>query len=409
MGGKAALLMVLSFSVVFLVYGNRFVWLTTDSVENLVDYYTETKAHNIAVSGANMAANELFFDGDWTAGFTNLPYNDGEINVEVKIDTSEKIVISKGEYAGAIREVRVRFKPSSFAKFAYYMDLFGGNDVFKTGDTIWGPMHTNGSLGTEGSPVFYGKATSKLGLKMNAPKDPQFYGGYESGVDIPFTFDTTGIPTAAATNGKLYPGGPQDVRLVFNSDQTVTWSIDPLMNGTWSAPVTEPLSTFAPNGVIWNNKGNLYVSGTVNGQYTIGVGISSGIGNGNVYVENDIVYRTDPIEDPKCTDMLGIVSGNSVIISPNSDNYSDVNIHASILATQGGIMIEDLSKFPPSGTLYLAGGIIGKQNQDFALLDKLGNVTNGYDLKLKYDERFMVVAPPAYPNTNTIEIVSWYE
>jgi len=269
-------------------------------------------------------------------------------------------------------------------------------------------MHTNGMLGTEGSPVFFGKASSKLGLKMNAPKDPKFYGGYESGVDVPFTFDTSGIPTAAAINGKLFPGGPQDVRLEFNADKTVTWSTRP-SSGSWSAPVTESLAAFAPNGVIWNTKGNLYVSGTVNGQYTIGVGISSGVGSGNVYIEDDLVYRTDPIQDPNCTDMLGVISGNNVVISDTPANHNDVNIHASILATQGGLMVEDLNSFPAAGTLYMAGGIIGHQNQDFAITGKTGVVTNGYYLKLKYDERFMVVAPPMFPNSGKFEIVSWYE
>ncbi len=204
---------------------------------------------------------------------------------------------------------------------------------------------------------------------MNAPKDPKFYGGYESGVDVPFTFDTSGIPTAAAINGKLFPGGPQDVRLEFNADKTITWSVKP-SSGAWSAPVTESMAAFAPNGVIWNTKGNLYVSGTVNGQYTIGVGISSGFGSGNVYIEDDLVYRTDPIEDPNCKDMLGVISGNNVIISDTPENHNDVNIHASILATQGGLMVEDLGSFPAAGTLYLAGGIIGHQNQDFAITGK---------------------------------------
>lgn len=407
MGGKAALLLVLSFSIIFLIAGFRFNWLSTESVSNLSNYYIETKAHNIAVSGANLAANEIFIDRSWEEGFDDLEYNGGEINVDVQTIGSDIVeVIAEGIYQGITKEVKIQFRPSSFAKFAYYMNLFGGNDVFITGDTIWGPMHTNGKLGTTGSPVFFGKATSKLGLKMNAPKDPKFYGGFESGIDVPFEFDTTGIPSAAASGGKLFPGGPQDVRLTFNSDATVAWSVETA--GVWTAPITEALSTFAPNGVIWNEKGNIYTSGTVNGKYTIGVGISSGVGSGNVYVEDDLVYRTDPIDDPNCADMLGIVSGNNVVISNTPANHHNVNIHASILATQGGLMVEDLGSFPSAGTLYLAGGIIGHQNQDFGVFSG-GSLSNGFNLKLKYDERFMVVAPPAFPNSGKLEIVSWYE
>ncbi|MBU0474511.1 MAG: hypothetical protein KKF62_10135 [Bacteroidetes bacterium] len=408
MGGKGAILLVLSFSVLFLVLGSKFNWLATNSVDNLTVYYSETRAHNIAVSAANLAANAIFFDGSWDEGFDDIDFNEGKISVVVTDVGDEKLLTCTGTYNDVSKEVKIRFKPSNFAKFAYYMNLFGGADKFVTGDTIWGPFHTNGKLTTVGSPVFMGKATTKLGLKMFAPKDPKFYGGYESGVDVPFEFDTTGIPSAAATGGKLYPAGPQDVRLIFNSDATVTHSTSPSGSGVWSAAVTEPMSTFAPNGVVWNPKGNLYVSGTVNGKYTIGVGISSGIGSGNVYIEDDLVYRTDPIEDPTCTDMLGIVSGNNVFISDLPANYHDVNIHASILASKGGLSVENLNTFPNGGDLYIAGGIIGYQNQSFGLYSGT-SLTNGFHLKLKYDERFMVASPPHFPLTDGFEIVSWFE
>lgn len=408
MGGKAAILLVLSFSVLFLVLASRFNWLATNSVDNLTTYYSETKAHNIAVSAANLAANSIFFDGSWNEGFEDVSFNGGELNVEVAEIGDERLLTCTGTYNGITKEVKIRIRPSNFAKFAYYMNLFGGADKFYTGDTIWGPFHTNGKLTTQGSPVFMGKATTKLGLKMFAPKDPKFYGGYESGIDVPFEFDTTGIPTAAATGGKLFPVGPLDVRLVFNADASVTYSMSASGSGSWSAAVTEPMATFAPNGVVWNPKGNLYVSGTVNGKYTIGVGISSGIGSGNVYIENDLVYRTDPIENPSCTDMLGIVSGNNVFIADVPANYHDVNIHASILASKGGLAVENLSSFPSAGTLYIAGGIIGYQNQTFGLYSGT-SLTNGFHLKLKYDERFMVATPPKFPLTDGFEIVSWFE
>lgn len=403
MGGKGAMLLVLSFSVLFMVFGQRFNWLSSDAMDNLYDYYTETKAHNIAVGGANLAASAIFFDEDWDEGYDNVQFNGGEINVSITDIGNERLLTCQGTYAGITKEVKVKFRPSNFAKFGYYMNLFGGGDKFYSGDTIWGPFHTNGKLSTEGNPVFMGKASTKLGLKMYAPKNPKFYGGYESGVDIPFEFDTTGIPTAAAIGGMMYPAGPLDVRLVFNSDASVTHSSSVSGSGSWTAPVTEPMATFAPNGVVWNPKGNLYVSGTVNGQYTIGVGISSGIGSGNVYLEDDLVYRTDPIDDPNCTDLLGIIAGNNVVISDTPANYNDINIHASIFASSGGLAVENLNSFPAAGTLYLAGGIIGHQNQSFS------DGVHGFHLKLKYDERFMVVSPPHFPLTSGLEIVSWFE
>jgi len=106
--------------------------------------------------------------------------------------------------------------------------------------------------------------------------------------------------------------------------------------------------------------------------------------------------------------MLGIISGNNVFISDLPANYHDVNIHASILASKGGLAVENLNTFPSSGNLYIAGGMIGYQNQSFGLFSG-ASLTNGFILKLKYDERFMVATPPKFPLTNGFEIVSWFE
>jgi len=89
MGGKGAILLVLSFSILFMIFGNRFGWLATDSVENYADYYIETKAHNIAVSAANIAANAIFFDGSWDDGFDEIDFNGGEIEVTISDVGSE--------------------------------------------------------------------------------------------------------------------------------------------------------------------------------------------------------------------------------------------------------------------------------------------------------------------------------
>ncbi len=61
MGGKAAMLLVLSFSIIFLVFGSNFNSLSTRSVDNFSDYYIQNISQNIAIAGANMASNQSFF------------------------------------------------------------------------------------------------------------------------------------------------------------------------------------------------------------------------------------------------------------------------------------------------------------------------------------------------------------
>ena len=254
MGGKGTILLVLAFSTLFLVFGHRLNWVSTDSVENLSKYYVNNKAHNIAVSAANIAANMVFMDKTWDgAGYEDIPFDGGSYTLYVsnplamsgtKIDIchippgnhsarhtitvspsavpahlahgdylgscdaaptdySVVSIIAEGTFGDSVKTVYVDLRPSNFAKFGNFYSTISASPA--TGDTFHGPFHTNGKLKTYGTPVFWGKVTAKRGLsKRGSPKDPKFYGGYESGVDIPMEFDTTGMHTAAFTNGRVF-------------------------------------------------------------------------------------------------------------------------------------------------------------------------------------------------------------
>ena len=183
MGGKASILLVLGFSMIFLVIGFNFGSLSTKSVENNIEYFSNSKSHNIAVSGANIALNHLFNDKDWDAGISNLSFDNGIINVTVNSDSSYKVVTSTGVFEDSESQVIVKLQPSSYAKFAWYSGNMSSK-VFVTGDTVWGPFHTQSKLNTNGDPVFWGKVTSLKGLSITKG-NPKFYGGYESGIDVP--------------------------------------------------------------------------------------------------------------------------------------------------------------------------------------------------------------------------------
>ncbi len=63
--GKLAFILVLGFSTLFLVLGYNANNVATRSVQNMVDYHARTVAYNIAVSAANLAANEIFLNDSW--------------------------------------------------------------------------------------------------------------------------------------------------------------------------------------------------------------------------------------------------------------------------------------------------------------------------------------------------------
>ncbi|MFC2084535.1 hypothetical protein ACFLS9_05715 [Bacteroidota bacterium] len=431
MGGKAALFMVLGFSTIFLVFGHRFNNIVNNSVDVNSGYFLNTTAHNLAVSGANLALNEIFLDPDWKTGFSNITMNYGKINVTVYDSSSElKIVKSVGEIQGVRKEILVKMKPSSFAKFAWYISNMS-TKVFVTGDEIWGMFHSQTHLNIGGSPVLHGKATSLQGLNPDEKHweklgyNPQFNGGYQSGVDIPLPVNYQFTEQrAVAVDGVTNGGGSSvfydtDIWLEFNSDATITYRIGIGKDtSTYNPPVTLALTTFAPNGVVYVDKGDIYVSGTLNGKVTLVSGESSGHGHGNIYIANDIVYREEPMlpdgggweKNENCTDMMAILATNNVILMDNPNNVADkdVVIHASIFCAQGGLKIEN-ENIPASGTVYIRGGVIAAKEEVLLKTNNLGELTAGYKKHVVFDERMLIEMPIQFPMTGTFEIVSWLE
>ncbi|MCX6150998.1 MAG: hypothetical protein NTX22_10770 [Ignavibacteriales bacterium] len=422
MGGKASLYMVLGFSLIFMIVGYNFSSLTRRAVNNEFNYYNETMAHDITVSGANMASNQIFMDKTWDDGYSNLSFNGGTINVAVSSYAINKVkVFAIGTYGNASDTIQILLQPSSFAKFAYYMNIFPGNLFFYTGDTVSGPFHTQQKLSVKGRPVFYGKASAKNGLQLvnNNPKtNPEFNGGFESGIDIPLVTDFNTTKTAAQAGGaviKNNSGGKIDVKMTFNADGTMTFKKSTNSGSSWSADTTVNLATFAPNGVIFVDKGNAYIQGVVNGQYTVAVDQSSGSGSGNVYLEGDITYHNPLVYNPvthlydvQGNDMLGIVASNNVQIVDNAANRSNINIHASILSMKGGLGLTN-NNMPASGSIKLVGGLIEYQSQITGTINGSGTLTNGYNEKIYFDQRFKDSAPPYFPTTGKLEVIAWYE
>jgi len=427
MNGKATILIVLGFTLSFLAFGRNFLNLTKRSTENVVDYYAQTKAHNIAVSAANFACNQLYFDKSWNAGFDDVDYQGGTYSVDI-IDTlvDSKIIEATGNYNDETDVVKIILQPSSYAKFAWYTGNMSSK-IFITGDTVYGPFHTQSQLNVGGDAVFWGKVTTLKGLNLtDKSANPHFYGGIEHGVDIPlpvnYQFDTE---RQAAKDGEDWYGGSSyfestDLWLTFFDNGDVEYRVGTGMDSsTYSAPTRLKLTDFAPTGVIYLKKGNIHMSGKISGKITVGSGESSGAGNGNIYLEDDITYTKDPmvwdyakgkyVPNNDCEDMLGLLATNNVIITDNDANVADKDIHvdASIFCAQGGFTMED-NTIPPSGTLYLRGGVVSAKEEILALTKK-DAMTNGYNKHVIFDERFLLNIPPTFPNTGKLEIMSWYE
>ena len=403
MSGRAILFLVLGFSVIYLILGLNFGRLSTDSVKNYVTYYSSTNAHNIAVSGANLAANQIFFDPTWTTGFSNENYNGGTMNVSVQVlDAFKNVrqIVSTGTYQGYTSTVKVTLQPSSFSKFAYY-SVYENGIWWVSGDTVFGPFHTQDYLRVAGHPVYNGKVTIlKSIIKYNYQSSPIFNGGFQQGVNLPLP--TNGVATLenVANSGGHTFTGHDTVYITFVKD-SIRYRF------AYNAPETTVLtSSFAPNGTIVADNANLRIKGTVEGQLTVGASGSNGYGN--VYIDDNVVYNSDPRTNPNSTDLLGIVAKNNVLITDNVPNRNDVIIDGAIYAESGGFGAQNYSTRPISGTIYLLGGITQNSRAAVGTFNSYG-IASGFYKNYRYDNRLMLSSPPYFPNTGAFEIVSWYE
>jgi len=393
--GKLAFFLVLGFSVIFLVMGYNANSVSTRAVENMVDYHAKTVAHNIAVSGANLAANQIFFDNAWKTGYSNIEFEGGYLDASVTVINAFQNIrklATTGSYRGISKTVEVIFQPSKFSKFAYYSVSESGIH-WHDGDTVWGPWHSQDYITISKNPVFWGKVTTKLGIKKNIlPYDPKFYGGFEKPVDLPMPLTSvTDLEALAIADGELF-SGKDTVYLTFAGDSVkYRWKYS-------QKDTTYHLASIAPNGVLFAKNCVVRLQGTIKGQYTVGA-------NKTVFIDNDIVYNTDPRIDPTSTDLFGIVTDKDVLISDKPANHNGINLHASIFCKNEGFGAENPGTRPNSGQLKLLGGV----QQYYRKLVSNPWPTHGFAKAYRYDERLRYASPPGYPGTGILEIVSWLE
>ena len=263
-----------------------------------------------------------------------------------------------------------------------------------------------------------GSAVLLNGLqKTGSPANPKFLGGFESGVQVPLTLNSTTM-TGSATGGVTLAGTTAkpyvDVDMTFNADATVTYktrigtSVANATSAAWSAATTAAVSTFAPNGVILIKQGNVTMRGTVDGKVTVAA-LANGAGTtvGNVFLDNSIVYKVDPRVDPTSNDMLGIVAENKTEVTFNNSR-GDINIMASIFNQNSGLSIANYSSYTSISNMKIFGGITGNDILPTAVYSGT-TPTKGYRFVHKYDTRFMNSIPPFFPMTGTYEVISWLE
>ena len=446
MSGKASLYVVVGFSILFATILQNYGSITNRSVDNYIEYHNETAAHNIALSAANIVANQVYrmpMQGSSSSGWTD--FQGGKMSWSVSGWVNNRRTLSAtGIYGnGSLADtstIQIQVTPNSFARYAYFSEhersSASGSYIWWMGkDVVDGPFHTDDDLRVATHPRFLGESTSHRGsliYQTNKKTDsPIITGLYQPGISIPIPDNSVSeLKSPATTGGKFFNKvSTTSIRysgfsLTFNSNGTITYTISGAKKSgsswvNWNSSdstFTVAGSTLAPNGVIYlagsfkDKSGNsipldMRLKGTVAGQYTVA-------SEGNVWLDDDVIYKTNPQMNPASTDLLGICAKDYVWISKTTANKTDINIQAAIFCQEGGFGAEDyndqISSWGSRGNINLLGGVTQSWRQPVGTFSG-ETIKTGYAKKYTYDKRLATNSPPSFPGTGLFRLVSWYE
>ncbi len=456
MVGRASLVVILGFSIIFGVAAQYWNRTSNRAIENFVNYYDSTCAHNIAVSVANLACDSIFQNNADTTVLKNglsgssFP-GGGSYSINGQGINGNFLITATGTYAGfrgynITDTVKALLSPFAFSRFAFFTNSDNGV-YWTTGDTLTGPYQTNGTMYISGVPVIKGPASAFNGTNPavlpDRNGDTLKADSFRSGVNVPLP---TSISATAAAATKTYSNSSYtgskyayDVYLTFNSGGTVTetdttrhttnsgatWSVA----GTPTSPTTVTLSSIASSqtgqAVILVQDGDVHVSGIVSGgsvtvvaqEPTSNNRISS-TSTSNTYfnssVDGNVLITGNLTYNNPATDMLGLVASNDVMLTTQSNgnpnnpsNSANPTIDAAIFAL-GSFTYEDYANNTNNGNFKGYLNIMGSLTQ--STRGAVGTLSpTGYLKDYKYDSRFAYSAPPAFPGTNQYRVIAWRE
>jgi hypothetical protein len=319
-------------------------------------------------------------------------------NVDIDRAINRCTITSTGTYGNTSRSLRLIVRGDQYSQWVYCSNTTrtpaGSTTVYSSGSIINGPAHCNEHFHIMDNPVFNGPV-SQCGDAIHywsggPPKDnPKFNSGITyNAIAIDFTNDILGTISGAAG-------------LTFNGTTDITL----LENGQLSVRNTALNNLYSGSPVIYNKPANdiVYVGGSsssltlrgiVNGRLTIGC-------NKKIYIDNNIEYKTDPLEVPSSTDILGLVTGSQVSIKAISTIPDKMRFDGVIVATSdnGCFTYGDSYGYGPIKTsLTRLGALIEDKSGGLGVVDNNGNTVDGFRTVIdNYDLRLQDIAPPGFP------------
>ena len=412
------LIIVIGITMSFSVFQLRMNYTVSESSDNFTAHYMETLLQHTANNGINYAINRMW-ETDSLGGtyqvISNMCTTDVEIltigldSLRVKAVATTK-VLDPAYYA--VNGTMKTIKDSIMAFFSYQIPASNyfwysnseGNVYWVTGDTITGPIHTNGLLRTYGSPVFQGKVTATSGITPDptSPSSEAIYNdGWEIGVSNSVVVDVADLKTRALLASGALPVNygafyNEELFLEFMGNGEVIREVD----GEYIDTVA--IATIAPSGILYSEK-NVSVKGVLKGELTIYTEQS-------IQVTGQLIYNTDPRVYPESTDMLGLVANNDVVVADNGDTNSDLDIHASMMAVNGSFTAQNYETRSIAGDLNILGSIVQDERGAVGTFN-WSSVTllSGFSKNYEFDNRLSSISPPNYPYVKGLRLISWWE
>ncbi len=393
----------------------------TDAVSNMSIYYVRTVSHEIAESGANIGCSDVFLDSTSVTPYSGIDYQGGQFGVRFFQNGASMFVTSIGHYnAGpfsASDTIVAELRNQSLARYAWFTnmeaDRFGFVTSWSTGDSAWGPVHTNDKFNISGSPVFMKKATAYASA-VPTVNNAVWNGGYEWGIKIPYPTNLNSFISAARdsspTGGRYIQGlGNNDTTyLVFNTDGTVDVTA-PLHGIDTTFPSTSALT---PNGAFAVIGGNLDVQGTVSGNLAVGA-VTDPLGRGGyVSITDNILYAHDPTIDPTSTDKLGVYATFDITVAYDGSQpiskYTNRKVNASIFTLKGMFQVDQAKNGPIRGQLSTFGAMMQYYRGQIGKVVG-GTLQAGYSKYFQYDQRLTLSPPLYFPSAGRYTLFAWKE
>ncbi len=468
MGGRASLIMVIGFAVIFGMINLNITRLMNRSIGGMVGYNESSKSRVIASSGAH-AGLAIFtsrsflrgtlIDKDFTTGsFTGCGYTVTLTNVAgyvrlrsvgrcttfVKTLSGDPYILSD--------TVEIRLDTTTTRSFSSlgWMTIFENGVWFVGGDVIWGQVHSNGNINIYSSrsshPVFHGRVTTSGRIQLY-PGQRRDYSEYLVGGHAEEHMPTREFPDEItdainnATNKTLGLDGVTDTKeteIWVELKQGTSSDNDgyaTIRTGSFTGTVVDSMSLSDVTDKVIYSSQKVHVKGTLDGKLSVASGK-------DVRIEDNIVYERPPDPDlslgesvNQTKDMLGLIAHDNVWISDDFDGGTHgIDIHAAIFALEGSYGAENVTaswpntrNYGPEGTIRLLGSVAQKNRGAVGLFDsRTGQISQGFLKNYRYDNRMFpegdtrfpqdagIAAqyPPAFPGWTTpgpLAIKSWWE